>query len=144
MHSGNVGHAQNLDVLVRAATFLRDLDDLNFVIIGSGARQAELIELAAASSTDRVSSALSATGDAVAIAFVGGRALRGLVKGLSGYIVPSRLNGVLSVGRPVIVAADEESEIVARGRDAQMRNRDPARPARDSCRGDPRRAREKS
>ena len=28
MHSGNIGHAQNLDALVRAATFLRDLDDL--------------------------------------------------------------------------------------------------------------------
>ena len=28
MHSGNVGHAQDLDTLVRAATFLRDLDGL--------------------------------------------------------------------------------------------------------------------
>ena len=28
MHSGNVGHAQNLEALIRAATFLRDLDDL--------------------------------------------------------------------------------------------------------------------
>src|SRR5205823_3732372 len=28
MHSGNVGYAQNLDALVRAATFLRDLDRL--------------------------------------------------------------------------------------------------------------------
>ena len=38
MHSGNVGHAQNLDALVRAATFLRDLDDLTIAIIGYGAR----------------------------------------------------------------------------------------------------------
>ena len=28
MHSGNVGHAQDLDNLIRATTFLRDLDDL--------------------------------------------------------------------------------------------------------------------
>jgi colanic acid biosynthesis glycosyl transferase WcaI len=34
----------------------------------------------------------------------------GLARGLSGYVVPSRLYGVLSVARPVIVAADEESE----------------------------------
>ena len=27
MHSGNIGHAQNLETLVRATTFLRDLDD---------------------------------------------------------------------------------------------------------------------
>ena len=46
MHSGNVGHAQDLDTLVRAATFLRDLDGLEIVVIGFGARHAELTELA--------------------------------------------------------------------------------------------------
>jgi colanic acid biosynthesis glycosyl transferase WcaI len=34
----------------------------------------------------------------------------GLAKGLAGYVVPSRLYGILSAGRPVIAAADEESE----------------------------------
>ena len=41
MHSGNVGHAQDLDNLIRATTFLRDLDDLRSVIVGFGARHAE-------------------------------------------------------------------------------------------------------
>jgi glycosyltransferase involved in cell wall biosynthesis len=34
----------------------------------------------------------------------------GLAKGLAGYVVPSRLYGILSVGRPVIVAAEDTSE----------------------------------
>ena len=34
----------------------------------------------------------------------------GLAKGLAGYVVPSRLYGILSAARPVVVAADEESE----------------------------------
>jgi hypothetical protein len=34
----------------------------------------------------------------------------GLAKGLSGFIVPSRLYGILSAGRPVIVGADADSE----------------------------------
>src|SRR5436190_193797 len=46
MHSGNVGHAQDLDSLIRAAMFLRDLDDLAIMIIGTGARHAELVSLA--------------------------------------------------------------------------------------------------
>ena len=45
MHSGNVGHAQDLDTLVRSATFLRDLDDLTIAIIGHGARHDELVAL---------------------------------------------------------------------------------------------------
>jgi len=35
----------------------------------------------------------------------------GLAPGLSGYVVPSRLYGIMAVGRPVIVAADSTSEI---------------------------------
>ena len=34
----------------------------------------------------------------------------GLAHGLAGYVVPSRLYGILAVARPVIVAADSESE----------------------------------
>ena len=44
MHSGNVGHAQNLEALVRATTFLRDLDDFEIVIVGYGAMLASLVE----------------------------------------------------------------------------------------------------
>jgi hypothetical protein len=34
----------------------------------------------------------------------------GLVKGLAGYVVPSRVYGVMVTGRPALVAADAESE----------------------------------
>src|SRR5204862_207522 len=34
----------------------------------------------------------------------------GLARGLAGYVVPSRLYGILAAGRPVIAAAEEESE----------------------------------
>ena len=40
MHSGNIGHAQDLDTLVRAAVLVRDLDRAQIVIIGFGARYA--------------------------------------------------------------------------------------------------------
>ena len=34
----------------------------------------------------------------------------GLARGLAGYVVPSRLYGIMAAGRPVLVSADEESE----------------------------------
>ncbi|HEV2591976.1 MAG TPA: glycosyltransferase family 4 protein [Gaiellaceae bacterium] len=112
MHSGNVGHAQDLDSLVRSLTFLRDLADLRAVIIGRGARHAELVELSERleveraveflpyQSRDELSRSLSAADVHVV----------GLARGLAGYVVPSRFYGILSVARPVIVAADDESE----------------------------------
>jgi glycosyltransferase involved in cell wall biosynthesis len=114
MHSGNVGHAQNLDALIRASTFLRDLDDLRVMIIGAGARHEELVALAERLEAaavrflpyqprERLSESLSSAHLHVV----------GLAAGLSGFVVPSRLYGVLAAGRPVIVAADAESETAA-------------------------------
>ena len=112
MHSGNVGHAQDLDSLVRAATFLRDLTDLRIVIAGFGARHAQMLALAERlevedtvrflpyQKRERLPFSLSSADLHVV----------GLAKGLAGYVVPSRLYGILSAGRPVIAAADEESE----------------------------------
>ncbi len=112
MHSGNIGHAQDLDTLVRAATFLRDLESLAIVVIGFGARHGEITRLAQRLEVTRTVRFLGyqqrevlpfslATGD---LHFVG------LARGLSGFVVPSRLYGILSAGRPVLVSADAESE----------------------------------
>ena len=142
MHSGNVGHAQNLDALIVATTHLRDLDGLAVPIIGFGARSRELEELTKQLGADRVRfleyqprECLSESLSAADIHYVG------LAPGLSGYVVPSRLYGILSAGRPVIVAADEDSEtaaLVSRGRLWRRRAAGSARPRRG---GDPRRTR---
>ena len=54
MHSGNVGHAQDLDNLVRATTLLRDLDDLVVPIVGFGARHTEVMEFSERLEADKV------------------------------------------------------------------------------------------
>lgn len=120
MHSGNVGHAQDLDSLVRAATFLRDLDDLRIVIVGRGARHAELVALAERLEVrDQVvflnyqpRSTLPLSLSAADVHVVG------LARGLAGYVIPSRFYGVLAVGRPVIVAADDAVETARVAADA--------------------------
>jgi colanic acid biosynthesis glycosyl transferase WcaI len=111
MHAGNVGHAQDLDTLIRATPFLRDLERLAVVIVGFGARHAELQSLRDATRADavrflpyepreRLSNLLSSAD----VHFVG------LARGLAGYVVPSRLYGILAAGRPVLVSADPDSE----------------------------------
>jgi glycosyltransferase involved in cell wall biosynthesis len=111
MHSGNVGHAQDLDTLLHAGSLLDDLPDLRIVIVGSGARHAELVRLAGRLELGNVvflpyqprevlSESLSA-GDVHVV---------GLAEGLSGFVVPSRVYGVLAAGRPLIVSAEPSSE----------------------------------
>ena len=111
MHSGNIGHAQDLEALIRAAAQLRDLDRLTVALVGFGARHAYFESLVAELDATAVrflpyqprellSQSLS-SGD---VHFVG------LAQGLAGYVVPSRLYGILAAGRPVLVSADAESE----------------------------------
>lgn len=111
MHSGNVGHAQNLDNLVYATTYLRDLDNLLVAIAGFGARHAEVRALATRLEADKVRF-LPYQPREVLPQSLGSAHLHyvGLAKGLSGFVVPSRLYGILAAGRPVIVAADADSE----------------------------------
>lgn len=111
MHSGNVGHAQDLETLVRAAALVQDLERVVIVIVGFGARHRALSELADELGAANVRffpyqprEALSESLSTADVHYVG------LASGLAGYVVPSRINGILSAGRPVIVAADAESE----------------------------------
>jgi colanic acid biosynthesis glycosyl transferase WcaI len=111
MHFGNVGHAQDLDTLIRATTLLRDLDDLTVPIIGVGARLQELTTLAEVLEAESVRflpwQAYESRAEPLRAAHVH---VVGLARGLAGYVVPSRMWGVLAAGRPVIAAAEDESE----------------------------------
>lgn len=111
MHSGNVGHAQNLDTLIEAAAQLNDLERLRVLVIGTGARFSHVTELARRLADDRVQffpyqprSRLSESLSSADVHFLG------LSPGLSGYIVPSRLYGILAAGRPVLAAVEADSE----------------------------------
>jgi colanic acid biosynthesis glycosyl transferase WcaI len=111
MHSGNVGEAQDLDTLIRAAASLRDLKEMRFLIIGGGSRYRDLEALAEKLKVEALTflpyqprERLSQSLSAATVHFVG------LARGLAGYVVPSRFYSVLAAGRPAIVAADEESE----------------------------------
>jgi glycosyltransferase involved in cell wall biosynthesis len=114
MHSGNVGHAQDLDTLVRAATFLRDLEQLQMMVIGFGARHGELTQLAERLEVTGMVRFLGYQPRARLSLSLGSGDLHyvGLARGLAGYVVPSRLYGILAAGRPVLVSADTESETV--------------------------------
>jgi putative colanic acid biosynthesis glycosyltransferase WcaI len=114
MHSGNVGHAQELDTLIEAAARVEDVD---FEIVGTGARRVELERLA--SGLPNVSflpfrprDELSESLCSASLHFVG------LARGLAGFVVPSRIYGVLAAGRPVLVAADETSEAAQLARES--------------------------
>jgi colanic acid biosynthesis glycosyl transferase WcaI len=81
------------------------------VLIGGGARRDELKALAKLLEVDQVVfmgyQPRAVLADSLSSADVH---VVGLARGLSGYVVPSRLYGVLAAGRPVIATAEADSE----------------------------------
>ena len=111
MHSGNVGLSQGLDSVLDAAALLRDERDVIFVLVGDGAlklslqsrvereRLTNVVFLPYQDKTD-----LSTSLGAADVHIVS------LRRGLGGYIVPSKVYGILAAGRPFIAAVEEDSE----------------------------------
>jgi glycosyltransferase involved in cell wall biosynthesis len=118
MHSGNIGLSQNLDVLIEAADRLRSKERLVIAIVGDGAKREALQRAAASRGLTNVrffgyqAKARLHESFATADAF-----LISLKAGIEGYIVPSKLYGILAAGRPYVAAVDPTCEVAAIARD---------------------------
>jgi len=104
-------HAQDLETLIRAGALLADEPKISIVLVGFGARYQEYVRLTESCGASNVQflpyqprEILPLSLSSCDVHFVG------LGAGLAGYVVPSRLAGIMAAGRPVIAAAEEESE----------------------------------
>jgi len=120
MHSGNVGLSQNLDVLVDAADRLRSRDRLVMLIVGEGARREALEREAAGRGLTNIRFLPYQPKETLHESFAAADAfLVSLKPGIEGYIVPSKLYGILAAGRPYIAAVDPTCEAAVIARDYQ-------------------------
>jgi glycosyltransferase involved in cell wall biosynthesis len=112
MHSGNVGLSQNLDLVVDAADRLRSREHVVFAIVGDGARRAALQSTAASRGLTNIRFFPYQPKELLHESFAAADAfLVSLKPGLEGYIVPSKLYGILAAGRPFVAAVDPSCEV---------------------------------
>ncbi|MEX0753625.1 MAG: glycosyltransferase family 4 protein [Actinomycetota bacterium] len=111
MHSGNVGLSQGLDTVVGAADALKEDPSVLFAIVGDGASRHRLEARVAAARLENVRflpyRPKSELADSLGAADLH---LIGLRRGLGGYIVPSKLYGVMAAGKPFVAAIDPDTE----------------------------------
>ena len=118
MHSGNIGLSQNLDVLVEAAARLTSKPRLVIAIVGDGARRGALEQDVARRGLTNVRFLPYQPKAALHDSFASADAfLVSLKAGIEGYIVPSKLYGILAAGRPYIAAVDPSCEVATIARD---------------------------
>jgi len=112
MHAGNMGLAQNLGVLVRAAVQMAETDPgVLVVLLGDGAARARVERLVAEEGLSNVllldhrpkeeARALMAAADLHVVS---------LVPGLWGCAAPSKTYDIMALGKPFVAAVDAGSE----------------------------------
>lgn len=120
MHSGNLGLSQNLEVLVDSARFLYDLKDLELVFMGDGVLKNALQDQVARLGLRRVRFLPFQPKERLCEAFASADCfLISLKPGLSGYITPSKLYGILAAGRPYVAAVDPDCDVARITREFQ-------------------------
>jgi putative colanic acid biosynthesis glycosyltransferase WcaI len=111
MHSGNVGLTQDLDIVLDAADELRSVSDVIFAIVGDGASrdrlEAEVRRRRLGNVRFLPYQSKADLGASLAVADVH---LVGLRHGLTGYVTPSKVYGIMAAGRPFIAQVDADAE----------------------------------
>jgi glycosyltransferase involved in cell wall biosynthesis len=114
MHSGNLGLSQELVSIVDAAALLADLPDVLVVFQGEGVEKPTLEARARALGLGNVRFLPFADRSELAASFSAADVfIVSLQRGLSGFIVPSKLYGILAAGRPYVAAVEETCEVAA-------------------------------
>ena len=114
MYSGNMGLGHRFETILAAARSLSSNDQIKFVFIGDGAKKHQIdafrqshnlknIVMLPYQPRERLGETLSA-GDIHLIS---------LDAKVQGFIVPSKLAGILAVGRPALFVGDKENSIAA-------------------------------
>jgi glycosyltransferase involved in cell wall biosynthesis len=119
--SGNMGHAQGIENIFRAAELLQDRLDIHFLFIGAGVKR----EWMKKTVQDKHLKNITILGqrpridqpnflNACDIAIVS------LISGMKGAAVPSRLYNIMAAGKPVIGITEEDSEVSLAIREEQI------------------------
>lgn len=112
-YSGNIGHSQNLRLLMDAAKLLKtDLPDMRLVLIGDGMMKDELEKMIRDEAIDNVVLLPFQPYEEIAHVFSLGDA--GLIiskAGTGGSSVPSKTWSIMAAERPIIASFDEESRL---------------------------------
>jgi glycosyltransferase involved in cell wall biosynthesis len=116
MYAGNFGEFQALDVLIDAAMLLRDCPDIGFALVGGGVEETRLRSMAAERGLRNVTFVDSQPfGKMAAVLALGDVQLVSLKdQPLFRATLPSKLQGVLAAGRPVIGAVSGDAADVVR------------------------------
>ena len=113
LYAGNIGLTQSLEAMLASAHQLQDQPEIHFLIVGDGTRRAWLTEQLAHWPQPNVTLLPYQSRSVVAQIYASSDlCLVPLKRGTAQGTFPSKVYTIMAANRPVLVAADPESELV--------------------------------
>lgn len=108
LYAGNLGNAQNVQILIDAASRLKEYKDIQFIIFGTGGLESDYKELVKKNDLRNVSFFPIQPYDKVSQVYgMGHVCLVSCKEGLGGSAMPSKTWSIMSAGRAVLANFDE-------------------------------------
>jgi glycosyltransferase involved in cell wall biosynthesis len=109
---GNIGRAQAIEVMLDAATLLKDHNKVHFLFIGSGARKVWMErEIGRRKLTNVSILGQRPRSDQLNFLNACDISIISLLPGIAGAAVPSRLYNIMAAGKPVVSVTGMDSEV---------------------------------
>lgn len=110
VYAGNLGYAQNLDVLIKAAEQLADRTDIQFLIFGKGAQE-EVYKKRAANLANIRFFPMQPSSEVSYVYSLGDVSVVPCKKGFGRSAMPSKTWSIMATGTPVLASFDSQTEM---------------------------------
>lgn len=110
VYGGNLGHAQNIDVIIKAAELLVNKKDIRFIIFGKGAQE-EKIKKCVSSIGNVHLYPIQPYSEVSYVYSLGDAAIVSCKKGFGGCAMPSKTWSIMATGTPVLASFDTDTEL---------------------------------
>lgn len=112
VYAGNLGYAQNIDLLLKVAKRLEDNKHLQFLIFGAGTQEKQYKELAKDLKLNNVKFfPLLPYRETAYVYGLGDICVLMCKKGFGGSAMPSKMWSIMATGRPILACFDENSDV---------------------------------
>jgi colanic acid biosynthesis glycosyl transferase WcaI len=112
LYAGNIGLSQGLEIMIEAAITLKSYSNIEFVIVGEGAKKTDLMELVEKENLKNVKFQSFQPREVVPLVYaLADVCLVSLKRDIVLESVPSKTYSIMSSGRPIIATVDPNTEV---------------------------------
>lgn len=114
VYAGNLGYAQNIEIILKAARVLKERDNIQFLIFGRGAQEKEYLQMATEMCLDNVKFYQMRPVEEISYVYsLGDVSLITCKKGAGMSAMPSKTWNIMACNKPIIASFDTESDLAS-------------------------------